>query len=203
MTWDTNTGVHTGRLTGHSGPVLTCCYAGRCDRILSGGKDRVISVWDTADNRTGLQVFGLKGHSGRITGLDCFRGTHSISGSSDRSIRSWDLTVGRAVQIINGHDGGVNSLSLIPVSSLILTTSLDHSVACASCETQPAWISVCAGDGLSVYDTRVWREIAFFRGLADLTCVTFHGESTLLCGDKTGQVYSLDVWKTPTRSWSK
>jgi hypothetical protein len=27
------------------------------------------------------------------------------------------------------------------------------------------WVAVCAGDGLYVFDTRVWREIAYFQAM--------------------------------------
>ena len=77
----------------------------------------------------------------------------------------------------------------------------DVPVACATCHTQEAWVAVCAGDGLYVFDTRVWREIAYFQAMAAIHCVAFHGTGRVFCGDATGRLYSLDVWKAPARSW--
>ena len=141
----------------------------------------------------------------------------------------WDLDAGEMVRSMTGHSGGVTSLTVTSNAALVVTTSLDHSVrvwdvrdphgggggggevrqfslpdvpvGCAACIKQDAWFGVVAGDGLYVYDTRVWREIAYFQGLANLTCVAFHGTGRVFCGDVAGRLYALDVWKAPPHTW--
>ena len=71
----------------------------------------------------------------------------------------------------------------------------------ASCPGQSAWWAVCAGDGVHVFDARTWREVAYFQGLAKMTCAVFQGTGRMFAGDQDGRVYALDVWKAPARSW--
>jgi hypothetical protein len=37
--------------------------------------------------------------------------------------------------------------------------------------------------------------------MAAIHCVAFHGSGRVVCGDATGRLYSLDIWKAPARSW--
>ena len=46
MLWDTVTGQDSGILTGHKGAVLACCFVSGGERVLSGGKDQAVRVWD-------------------------------------------------------------------------------------------------------------------------------------------------------------
>lgn len=229
MLWDTNTGQDSGVLTGHRGPVLACCFARGGEVVLSGGKDRAVRVWDIGGGGGGgvlVAAAALEGHTGRITGLADMEGGYVASCSADRTTRVWDLEERRTVRELTGHDGGLTSLAVTASASLAVTTSLDRTarvwdlrdayaggqlrkfsfpdvpVGSAACVEQHAWFGVVAGDGLYVYDTRVWREIAYFQGLAKLNCVTFHGTGRVFCGDATGRLYSLDIWKAPARDWT-
>jgi WD40 repeat protein len=211
MLWDTITGQDSGVLTGHKGPVLACCFARGGERVLSGGKDRAVRVWDVGEGGGGgvlVAEAALEGHTGRITGLASMEGGFFASCSADRTTRVWDLEEQETVRELTGHSGGLTSLAATSTAALAVTTSLDYTarawdlrdpyggdggggqvrkfslpdvpVGCATCARQDAWIGVVAGDGLYVYDTRVWREIAYFQGLANLTCMAFHGGAVKL-----------------------
>jgi hypothetical protein len=195
--------------------------------VLSGGKDRVIRVWDTKDDSAGVQVTSFCGHTRQVTGLACDYSYNFFSASADRLVRLWDLTTGNTVQTFSGHEGGITSISLLHGASLsTISTSRDHStmlwdsrksythsnhlwkvsyrnipVACSTCEIQPWWIAVCEGEMLHVYDARMWQEIACFQGISNLTCAAFHGTGTLLCGDEDGRLCSLTFFHAPAQGW--
>ena len=234
MLWDTITGEDTGVLTGHKGPVLACCFAAGGDRVLSGGKDQLVRIWDVQGGGGGgvlVAEAAFEGHTGRITGLASVNGRGVFAScSTDRTTRVWDMESEATIRTLTGHDGGLTSLSATANAALAVTTSLDYTVrawdvrdpygadggaggevrklslphvpvGCAACPKQEAWFGVVAGDGLYVYDTRMWREVAYFQGLAPLKCVAFHGTGRVFCGDASGRIYSLDIWKAPARSW--
>ena len=226
-TWNIHQGHDSSIMTGHVGPVLTCCYADSGNMVLSGGKDRVIRVWDTKDDSAGVQVTSFCGHTRQVTGLACDYSYNFFSASADRLVRLWDLTTGNTVQTFSGHEGGITSISLLHGASLsTISTSRDHStmlwdsrksythsnhlwkvsyrnipVACSTCEIQPWWIAVCEGEMLHVYDARMWQEIACFQGISNLTCAAFHGTGALLCGDEDGRLCSLTFFHAPAQGW--
>lgn len=58
-------------------------------KLVSGGADGVIKVWDIA---TGKSLFNLKGHNIDINSVSVSPdGKRVVSGSSDGEIKLWDL----------------------------------------------------------------------------------------------------------------
>ena len=99
-------------LTGHSGKVITVKTAWHGDRLLSGGTDRTVRLWDLAGSG-GKCLNTLEGHLGWVTQAH-YWGPHTlVSASTDRSIALWDTRAGNhALFVLRYH--------LSPISDLLV-----------------------------------------------------------------------------------
>lgn len=55
-------------------------------------------------------------------------GGRAVSGSSDKTLRVWDLKSGQAVRTLNGHTGSVNAVALTPDGLRAVLGSDDETV---------------------------------------------------------------------------
>ena len=176
--WDARAGLETLVMTGHEGPVLAACFGpgqqggkdpregpgGASSRALamSGGKDRVVRVWDVSEDGGGAQVSSFDAHANVIRGLASSLAEPNAFAScgADRLARLWDLerttrsggarggSLSREVSsgtsssssaclaTFVGHSGGLTSVALASNRALAFTGSLDH--------TARAWDARCA-----------------------------------------------------------
>jgi len=79
-------------LSGHGGRILCIKSAWHGDRLLSGGADRTVRVWDTAGGN-GKSLLSLTGHMGWVTHVRPWGANTVVSGSTDRSVSLWDIRV--------------------------------------------------------------------------------------------------------------
>jgi len=75
--------------SGHSGRVICVLSAWHGDRLLSGGADRTLRVWDLASGN-GKCINKLCGHAGWVTMVKYWGPNTVVSASTDRSIALWD-----------------------------------------------------------------------------------------------------------------
>merc|ERR1719487_6488 len=74
---------------GHAGPVWCLQFDSHRDRLLSGGYDATVKIWQMS---TGKQLATLRGHEGWVNCLELLEvGRFAVSGGSDGQIRLWDL----------------------------------------------------------------------------------------------------------------
>lgn len=72
----------------HPQGVEALAITAESDKVVTGGSDGRISIWDTA---TGAQLASFAAHNESITSLDVSAdGTRIVSASRDSSVRSWD-----------------------------------------------------------------------------------------------------------------
>lgn len=84
--WDMET-FQPRELNGHKEAVL--CLAIAAGRLLSGGADGTLRLWNLT---TGQQLLALEGHRGDVTGVALTAdGLKALSGGSDGSVRWWQL----------------------------------------------------------------------------------------------------------------
>jgi WD40 repeat protein len=79
-------------LSGHGGRILCVKTAWHGDRLLSGGADRTVRVWDLAGSG-GKCLHSLSGHFGWVSSVQYWGPNTIISASTDRSIALWDARV--------------------------------------------------------------------------------------------------------------
>lgn len=123
----------------HDRHVVTCLQFDT-DKILTGSDDTNINVYGT---KTGALKATLEGHEGGVWALEYY-GNTLVSGSTDRSVRVWDIERARCTQIFQGHTSTVRCLQIVlpvevgkhsdgspemmPKEPLIITGSRDSSL---------------------------------------------------------------------------
>jgi WD40 repeat protein len=97
-------------LEGHTGPVQAVAVTADGQRIVSGGRDGTVRVWDLASGR--LQRI-LEGHTGEVNAVAVTGdGQRIVSGGNDNTVRVWDLASGRLEHTLEGRTGGVNAVAV-------------------------------------------------------------------------------------------
>lgn len=93
---------------GHSNSAVTCLEFDR-NRIIEASDDTTINVYSM---HRGRKQFSLSGHEGGIWSL-AYLGDALISGSTDRTVRIWDLVTERCSHIFIGHTSTVRCLQVV------------------------------------------------------------------------------------------
>jgi hypothetical protein len=112
--WHVDSGKWVTRLDGHTGPVscITAFSSGDSSRrpmALSGSQDMTLVVWEL---NTLSALFRLEGHTGKVECCSIFaRGRFALSGSSDGTVRVWNLITGKQTKEFaaeGGHEGAIS-----------------------------------------------------------------------------------------------
>ncbi|KAL7422871.1 SCF ubiquitin ligase complex subunit cdc4 [Cryptotrichosporon argae] len=99
---------HHISFAGHGTNVVTCLQFDE-DKIVSASDDHSINVYGT---RTGHLRKRLDGHEGGVWALE-YKGDTLVSGSTDRTVRVWDLESLTQAHVFNGHTSTVRCLQIV------------------------------------------------------------------------------------------
>ena len=78
---------------------------------------------------TGSQTAVLSGHTGPVKSLAfSLDGTFLVSGSSDGTVKLWDVQTGRAIKTLYGHKKAVTSVSISVDNTMIASGSDDETI---------------------------------------------------------------------------
>lgn len=122
---------------GHTHFVETLAWSPDSSRIVSGGWDQAIHLWDAA---TGEPVLIYHGHAsdkpagqaipeGMVFAVAWSPdGTSIASGSWDKTVQVWDATNGRQIYTHRGHVTSVPAVAWSPDSKRIASASVDGTV---------------------------------------------------------------------------
>ncbi|MDZ4753010.1 MAG: serine/threonine-protein kinase [Phycisphaerae bacterium] len=84
---DARTGARIRALRGHTGEIFGLAFAPDGSRLMSGGRDRLVRVWDTS---RWDEVVPLPGHTSFVWALRFSRdGDYLATGGGDRAFRVW------------------------------------------------------------------------------------------------------------------
>jgi WD40 repeat protein len=113
-------------------------YSPDGSRIVSGGADETVRVWDA---ETGQELTELTGHAGTVNSVayspdGAHGGGRIVSGGSDGTVRVWDVSAAlntgaetrQALTRLTGHTGSVNSVAYSPDGSRIVSGGEDGTV---------------------------------------------------------------------------
>jgi len=117
-------------LSGHEGRVLCVKTAWHGDRVLSGGIDGKVMLWDLAGG-DGKCLQEMIGHTLWVTHAQ-YWGPHTIvSASTDRSVALWDARVANdPLFILRHHNSHVSDIMVGPrAESLMVTAGGDGTLA--------------------------------------------------------------------------
>ena len=100
-------------------------YSPQSDKIATGREDSMIRVW-SKDSKLLIEI---KGHDHKVNSL-CWSkdGAHIFSGSSDGTIRKWQLIDGKEVFVLRGHTSNVKSICISLDERHLISASNDYSV---------------------------------------------------------------------------
>ena len=114
----------------HSNSVFTLAFDTKNNRLISGGRDAQIKIWDLK----GQAITLIAAHMYTVNSL-CFNTDFSLlfSGSRDKTIKVWDAETFELLKVIEGiRDGGhlnsVNSLLWCPDQHFLISGSDDKSI---------------------------------------------------------------------------
>jgi WD40 repeat protein len=125
-----------GVLTGHEGNIICIKTAWHGDKLLSGGADKTVRLWDLSVS-VGKPLTTLRGHQGWVTETQFWGSNTIVSASTDRSIHLWDTRAGSSpIFALRYH--------LSPVSDLLLGN-----------RSEPLMVSAGADGSLATWDFRV------------------------------------------------
>jgi sterol desaturase/sphingolipid hydroxylase (fatty acid hydroxylase superfamily) len=97
-------------LTGHTGAVLSVAGSADGQRIVSGGEDGTVKVWDAA---TGQEQLTLTGHTRAVLSVAVSADGHCVvSGSADGQVKVWDATTGQEQLTLKGGTGAALSVGV-------------------------------------------------------------------------------------------
>jgi len=97
-------------LARHSGPVSALAFRICSDRdtLVSGGWDSTTIIW-----RNKIPELTLMGHVHAVWSVAFVARSHVLTGGADKTIRKWELTEGRLINIFEGHKDCVRGLAVI------------------------------------------------------------------------------------------
>jgi serine/threonine protein kinase/WD40 repeat protein len=120
---------------GHTAAIFSAAFSRDGSRIVSGGMDRTVRVWNAS---TGEQLHCLEGHQDPVTAvafspdgrrvLSC-SGSHQKDnqwvGTSDNSIRLWSVDSGKEIHSFKGHADGTQAVAISPDGRFALSGGRD------------------------------------------------------------------------------
>ena len=123
MTWKGRP-RNRNKLIGHTDKVTSVAFAPKGDKVLSGGWDATVRLWDVA---TGLQIRQFIGHSDwvqavaispdaklAVTGSGGGMVGNAYIGKGDCSVRLWDVETAEELKKFTGDWGGISCAGFLP-----------------------------------------------------------------------------------------
>ncbi|GET35472.1 nSTAND1 domain-containing NTPase [Microseira wollei] len=113
-------------LRGHQGIVSSVALGPDGQRIVSGGADGTVRLWDSSGKAIGSPI---KAHQGIVSSVALGPdGQRIVSGGEDGTVRLWDSS-GKAIgSPLLGHQGSVISVALSPDGQRIVSGGADGTV---------------------------------------------------------------------------
>jgi WD40 repeat protein len=109
--------------TGHFSSIRAVAFSSDGKRIVSGGYDQRLRIWDAA---SGAPLWELTGHEGELRSVAFSPDEHrAASASKDKTVRLWDADAGKPLQTLTGHVDAVNSVAFSLDGALVLSASED------------------------------------------------------------------------------
>ena len=107
-------------------PVSAVSYSPDGTLLLSGGQDRVVSLWDAA---SGSKLRSFTGHEDYVNAVTFSPdGQFALSGGADKKLKLWEVATGREVHNFEGHTGAIFSAVFSPDGKQALSGGADKTL---------------------------------------------------------------------------
>ncbi|KAL8140841.1 hypothetical protein V2J09_006862 [Rumex salicifolius] len=115
------------RIHGHDGGCSSLLFEHNSSKLISGGQDRTIKMWDTA---TGTLTHTLHGSLGSILDLAVTHDNKTLIGaSSSNQLYVWEVATGRIRHTLTGHTDKVCAVDVSRVSSRhVVSAAYDRTI---------------------------------------------------------------------------
>ncbi|CAJ2664268.1 unnamed protein product [Trifolium pratense] len=115
------------RLNAHEGGCASLLFEYNSSKLITGGQDRSVKVWDT---NTGSLSSSLNGCLGSVLDLTITHDNRSvIAASSSNNLYVWDLSSGRVRHTLTGHTDKVCAVDVSKVSSRhVVSAAYDRTI---------------------------------------------------------------------------
>jgi WD40 repeat protein len=196
------------------GAVHTCDFSPLGDRIVSGGRDKTIRIWDV---RTGSQLHALEGHNGSVQDCEYSPDARLIASVGGDNLILWEAQSGQLVHEIKAVSlsGSFNACAFSPDGASVLASKGNfvglwdatsgetiqvyrgHSDLAYSCDVSPdgSWAASASADGEVILwelnSARITARILLPGLLHDIAFHPF--EPKLVCCGAGGAVYRLEI----------
>ncbi len=201
---------------GHFGPVHAVAFVPTVDRVISGGADGTLRVWNIASGRCEKHVMA---HVDAVASVAVTSdGKTAWTGSADSSVAEWDLAEGTETQRWEAHASAVTQVQIIDDARL-LTTCADgtakiwrtgnhdllmtcdvHRSPISAAAVSPDGSTIATGseDGhLLLWSARTgWDRRALRKQDRAIRCLTFSPDGTTLISGADDAV--VRVWDVGT-----
>jgi WD40 repeat protein/sterol desaturase/sphingolipid hydroxylase (fatty acid hydroxylase superfamily) len=180
-------------LTGHTGAVLSVASSADGQRIVSGGEDGTVKVWDAA---TGQEQLTLTGHTRPVRSVALSAdGRRIVSGSTDGTVKVWDAATGQEQLTLTGHTRAVLSVAVSGDGHCVVSGSADGQVKVWDAATGQEQLTLKGGTGaaLSVGVSADGRRIVSAGGGTAKVWDAETGREELTLTGHTDLVYSVAI----------
>jgi WD40 repeat protein len=111
-------------LTGHKGSLQAVALTSDQRKVVSGGVDGSLNVWNL---ETGKAELTLTGHMGGVFAVAVTPdGQRVISGAGNGTLHVWNLDTGKAEKTLRGHTGTVQALAVTPNGQRLISGGRDE-----------------------------------------------------------------------------
>ena len=125
-TYDTESCQPIVEMSGHRNRIVDLAFSKDGSRLVSGGSDHVIRVWNVL---RGVTERTLPGHEATVVQLDWSEdGRFLLSRSEDGSIRLWNLDAESDPSLLKAHDSYVYPVAFDPSGEVFATGGWDKAV---------------------------------------------------------------------------
>ena len=166
----------------HTGAVISLAFSPDSKMLASGSRDRTIRLWSattsqylaTLEEQIAWGVVTNEGHTGTVTALAFSPdGATLVSGSTDQTVRLWDVNTKQHRNVFSGHTATVTTLVFSPDGSTLASGSWDYTIR--------LWNPAAAGRYLDTLD-----------GQGNVVLMFSIDGTTLVSGDSDGTVRLWD-----------
>lgn len=201
---------------GHQGPLTDILFSPDGHRIATGSTDNTARVWNVEGKPIAQYILD---HGNTVQRVSFLNDATLVTASHDKTVRFFDMSTGKPLLVLRGHDGPVVDFSYSPDGEMIASASTDgtirlwqtrsvgqarefrgHDGPILSVAYHPeAAMAVSGGSDntAKIWDTEKGTVLRTFdRHLAPVTVVTFSPDGQLvLSADEAGAVL---MWRADT-----